>query len=223
MTAQEFDGQVRDLLAEVERKQRRAPRYGFSDAAACARGHVYAFREWEATGALTPLRTPPSWLYQAAAGNGIGAALEEAARRLGWQTQVPVRWESDGLVVEGMADIVAPDFVLDGKWVRRYSWKHVQEAPKPEHWIQVHGYGHALGKPWVGVLYQQQKDYGEDTPWLLHQGETDPSVAAQVVAHWSEVDAHRKAGTLPVRPYVEPSFECARFCAYGDQCWSEVA
>lgn len=222
MDEKAFKAEIVLLLTEAAKKERRAPKYGFSDAAGCARQHVYAFREYETTGALTLVSTPLRWVYQKACGDGVGAELEAAARRLGWQTQVLVRWEVEGLVVEGTADVVGPDFVLDGKYVSKGTWGRVQKTAKQEHRVQVHGYAHALGKAWVGVLYQKFTEAGEVVPYIGHVEQTDASVAAQVHAHWVGVELHRRAGTLPDRPFGRDSFECGQ-CPYVGDCWRVAA
>lgn len=210
------------LLSEAAHKERRPPKYGFSDATQCGREHVYAEREIAATGKLRPAPTPLRWIYQVGCGDGVGEKLEAAARRLGWLTQVPVRWEVDGIVIEGTADIVGPDFVLDGKYVSSGSWRMIQSIPKREHWLQVHGYAFALGKPRVGLIYQRFMEKGETVPFCLHEGDTDPEVAGEIVSHWRQIDGHRKAGTLPPRDFEFGSFECKN-CIYQPECWSGVS
>lgn len=222
MDAKTLQAEIVLLLTEAAQKERRVPRYGFSDAAGCAREHVYTFREYESSGALALVPTPLAWAYQMDCGSAVGARLEAAARRLGWETQVHVKWETDGLLIEGDADIVGPDFVLDGKYVRAGTYGMVRHAAKWEHRVQTHGYAHALGKPWVGVVYQKFTEKGEVVPFVSHVEETDPAIARQVVEHWKAVDTARSLGFVPPRAFAADSFEC-KTCPYKTECWKEAA
>ncbi len=206
------------LFSETRLREERPPKYGFSDADECTRKQVYAFREFKMYGSLSPGYGPARWNLAAALGTAMGDFFEAAARRLGDETQAPTTLPGTEEPIAGHADWVTPTHVVDFKRADDATWREVQAQPKTQHRLQANGYAVALGKPKWGILYVRNVTKGEEIPWVFHEGDASPALAEQIVEHWREVEAHRKAGTLPDRPYAQESFEC-RICKYAITCW----
>jgi hypothetical protein len=216
-----LQARVLRLFDAARLREDRVPRYGFSNADGCARAQVYAFHEFEKTGALKPTLTHVRWNFTAAHGQAVGDFLERAARRLGDATQVRAKLKNDlGLDITGTSDWVTPTHIIDFKRADDATWRKVQEVPAAGHVLQVNGYAVALERPFWGLLYVRNVTKGEELPFVLHEGAASPDKAQEIVEHWATVDFHRKCGTLPDRPFHQDSFEC-HACRSRDECWRE--
>jgi hypothetical protein len=200
-------------------------RYSFSGAGnPCARALVYEARRHDAG-------LPPHGAREvkhamaAACGNAVGELLEAGCHKLGWDTQAPVIMNG-AVRVTGTLDVIAPGFVLDWKLVGEKSWKRAVKAPSDKHVTQVNGYAHAKGEPsWVLAYLRATSIFKPgELEWRIYNGETDPIAAKALVGTWAEVDAHRKAKTLPERPeaFSPAGFPCG-WCNFKTECWSEVS
>lgn len=156
-----------------------------------------------------------------ACGNAVGGVLEDAARRLGYETQKPAEFNTGAVRVLGQSDVTDRHrSVCDIKLVGEKSWKH---APHPKHILQANGYAVSHDAPrWV-LLYVRGStifdDFSGEVETAIFDGPADVEKAQELCGIWESVDSHRKLRTLPERVFgAKPTGWPCGWCRHLKRC-----
>jgi hypothetical protein len=213
MTAQE---RLALLIEEAGWSYTQPWRPRFSAAGDCLRLLVYEAMEARRGARPERVRRPVRWNAASLAGTAIGSMLEDAAKRMGAEVQVPVQIGE----VTGTADIVWPDAVWDTKWKGEYSYSQVLRQPSEREHTQVAGYAALLGKPKYALINWNlgQLGKGEKLDIIIDEQPTPKDAADKVLAIWDTVESHASLGELPPRGY--PREKCTKLkCRFLSECW----
>lgn len=201
-------------------------RYRFSSAGEpCSRALVYD--AWDADDGKPPARTPGKlkWMLSAQCGTAVGAFLEAAAQRIGFETQAKHIFDTGAARVEGSSDILTPDAVIDLKLVGEKKWARIQKKPDQKHVMQVNGYAVESDRPrWV-LLYIRACSIFDDSSeleWRAHSGNADTELAQALCGVWESVETHRKLRTLPERVFdAAPNKYPCGWCRHQSRCFTQ--
>lgn len=196
-------------------------RYRFSAAGdPCLRALVYDARD--ADDGKPPAQGPHRLrdLLAMACGNAVGNHIEEAARRLGYETQKTHAFDTGVVKVRGNSDVAGPPFVLDVKLVGEKSWAR---APHQKHILQVASYAVANDSPrWILLYVRGSTIFDEDSAEVetrIFAGHADVEYAQELCGVWETVDRHRKLRTLPERVFgAKPDGWPCAWCRHLKRC-----
>jgi hypothetical protein len=217
----DLDAVARMLAKAKEPQGAQAFRYRFSAAGdPCLRALVYDAHDADEG-------KPPAQgthrlrdLLAMACGNAVGAHIEEAAKRLGHETQKSHTFDTGAVKVRGSSDVADPAFVLDVKLVGEKSWAR---APHNKHILQAASYAVQNDSPrWILLYVRGSTIFDEDSAEVetrIFAGNADVEYAQELCGIWEMVDRHRKLKTLPERIFgAKPDgYPCA-WCRHLDRC-----
>ena len=212
------------VLAAVPATQtgHQAPRPRFSRTDDCERALVLDFAHPRARD-----MNNPRYILAASVGTVVGEVLERAAKSLGAIVQERVVLAP----MTGNLDVRWPDRtglgfaneVWDWKVVGDKAWKRVagpRGEPNRKHVVQVNAYAVATNaRRWALLYLRGRSIFGDELEWRVHTGAADPHLALAAQEKWQRVEAHVKAGTLPVIPdgYDPARFPCG-WCGHKERC-----